>query len=147
MSRPRVRSRASTDPAAHAHGRMPDDSIALLPAAELARRVRARELSPVEVLDACLERVEALNPALNAVVTLDPRARDAARELERRISAGERVGALAGVPVGIKDVTQVGGVRTTFGSPLFTDHVPEGNAPGVRRARAGGARVPGEAES
>jgi len=123
---------------------MPDDSIALLPAAELARRVRARELSPVEVLDACLERVEALNPALNAVVTLDPRARDAARELERRISAGERVGALAGVPVGIKDVTQVGGVRTTFGSPLFTDHVPEEDALVVRRLRAADALILGK---
>jgi amidase len=123
---------------------MPDDSIALLPAAELARRVRARELSPVEVLDACLERVEALNPALNAVVTLDPRARDAARALERRIAAGERVGALAGVPVGIKDVTQVGGVRTTFGSPLFADHVPEEDALVVRRLRAADALILGK---
>ncbi|MFL5539825.1 MAG: amidase, partial [Longimicrobiaceae bacterium] len=71
---------------------MPDDSIALLPAAELARRVRARDLSPVEVLDACLERVEALTPSINAVVTLDPGARDAARALERRIGAGEDPG-------------------------------------------------------
>jgi Asp-tRNA(Asn)/Glu-tRNA(Gln) amidotransferase A subunit family amidase len=63
----------------------------------------------VEVLDACLERLEALNPALNAVVTLDPRARDEARELERRMAAGEDVGPLAGLPVGIKDVTEVGG--------------------------------------
>lgn len=123
---------------------MPDDSIALLPAAELARRVRARELSPVEVLDAALARVEALNPALNAVVTLDPTARDVARELERRIAAGEDVGILAGVPVGIKDVTQVGGVRTTFGSPLFSDHVPEDDALVVRRLRAAGAVILGK---
>ena len=123
---------------------MPEDSIALLPAAELARLVRARELSPVEVLDACLERVEALNPALNAVVTLDPRARDAARDLERRIAAGERVGPLAGVPVGIKDVTQVGGVRCTFGSPLFADHVPEADALVVRRLRAADAVILGK---
>src|SRR5215211_1161437 len=123
---------------------MPDDSIALLPAAELARRVRARELSPVEVLDACLERVEALNPEINAVVTLDPRARDAARDVERRIAAGERVGPLAGVPVGIKDVTQVGGVRCTFGSPLFAEHVPEEDALVVRRLRAADAVILGK---
>ncbi|MFL5381733.1 MAG: amidase [Longimicrobiaceae bacterium] len=123
---------------------MPDDSIALLPAAELARRVRARELSPVEVLDACLERVEALNPSINAVVTLDPGARDAARALERRVAAGEDPGPLAGLPVGIKDVTQVGGVRTTFGSPLFADHVPEEDALVVRRLRAAGAVILGK---
>src|SRR4051812_16661489 len=123
---------------------MPDDSIALLSAAELARRVRARELSPVEVLEACLARVEALGPAINAVVTPDPRAMDEARALERRIAAGEDVGPLAGVPVGIKDVTQVGGLRTTFGSPLFSDHVPEEDALVVRRLRAAGAVIVGK---
>ena len=123
---------------------MADDSIALLTAAELARRVRARELSPVEVLEACLARVEALNPTLNAVVTLDPRAMDEARALERRIGAGEDVGPLAGVPVGIKDVTQVGGLRTTFGSPLFADHHPEDDALVVRRLRAAGAVILGK---
>jgi amidase len=123
---------------------MPEESIALLPAAELARLVRARELSPVEVLDACLERVEALNPAINAVVTLDPGARGAAVALERRIAKGEEVGPLAGVPVGIKDVTQVGGVRTTFGSPLFAEHVPEHDALVVRRLRAADALILGK---
>ncbi|HEX2189101.1 MAG TPA: amidase family protein, partial [Longimicrobiaceae bacterium] len=101
------------------------DPLALLPAHELARRVRARELSAEEVLEACLERVERLNPALNAVVTLDPRAREQARGLDLRLARGEDPGILAGLPVGIKDVTQVGGLRCTFGSPLFADHVPE----------------------
>src|SRR4051812_31536483 len=123
---------------------MPDDSIALLSAAELARRVRARELSPVEVLEACLARVEALGPAINAVVTPDPRALDEARALEQRIAAGEDVGPLAGVPVGIKDVTQVAGVRTTFGSPLFADHHPEEDALVVRRLREAGALILGK---
>ena len=123
---------------------MPGGSLALLPAHELARRVRARELSPVEVLDACLERVERLNPALNAVVTLNPRAHDEARELERRLGRGEDVGILAGLPVGIKDVTQVGGLRCTFGSPLFADHVPEEDALVVRRLREAGAVILGK---
>ncbi|HEX5727509.1 MAG TPA: amidase family protein [Longimicrobiaceae bacterium] len=123
---------------------MPDPELALLPAHELARRVRARELSPVEVLDACLARVERLNPAINAVVTLNPRARDEARALERRIAAGEDVGPLAGLPVGIKDVTEVAGVRTTYGSPLFADHVPAEDAEVVRRFRQAGAVILGK---
>ncbi|MBV9107859.1 MAG: amidase [Gemmatimonadetes bacterium] len=123
---------------------MADESLALLTATEMARRVRAREVSPVEVLDACIARVERINPSLNAVVTPNPRARDEARELERRIAAGEDPGLLAGVPVGIKDVTQVGGVRTTFGSPLFADHVPGEDALVVRRLRAAGAVILGK---
>ena len=120
------------------------DEIAFLPAAEIARRVRARELSPVEVLDACMARVERLNPAINAVVTLNPRARDEAEEVARRIARGEDAGALAGVPVGIKDVTEVAGVRTTYGSPLFADHVPAEDALVVQRLRAAGAVVVGK---
>lgn len=123
---------------------MTDPSLADLPAHELARRVRARDVSPVEVLDACLARVEQVNPRINAVVTLNPAARDEAAALERRIAAGEDVGPLAGVPVGIKDVTEVAGVRTTYGSPLFADHVPGEDALVVRRLRAAGAVVLGK---
>ena len=113
-------------------------------AAGIARLVRSRELSPVEALRACMARVETLNPSLNAVVTLNPRAEDEARALERRIGAGEDVGPLAGVPVGIKDVTQVGGLRCTFGSPLFAGHVPAEDALVVRRLRAAGAVIVGK---
>ncbi|MBW3570321.1 MAG: amidase [Gemmatimonadetes bacterium] len=123
---------------------MSDDSIPLLPAHEVARRVRARDVSPVEVLDACMAQVERHNPALNAVVTLNHRARDEAGEIERRIARGEDVGPLAGVPVGIKDVTEVAGVRTTYGSPLFADHVPAEDAEVVRRLRAAGAVILGK---
>ena len=123
---------------------MPDESLALLTATEIARRVRAREASAVEVLDACLARVERINPTINAVVTPNPRARDEAEAIDRRIAAGEDVGPLAGVPAGIKDVTQVAGVRTTFGSPLFADHVPDEDALVVRRLRAAGAVILGK---
>lgn len=123
---------------------MPDDSLAIPSAAETARRVRSREISPVEALEACLERVERHNPALNAVVTLNPRAREEAAELERRIARGEDPGPLAGVPVGIKDVTEVAGLRTTYGSPLFADHVPDEDAEVVRRLRAAGAVIVGK---
>ncbi|HEU0015504.1 MAG TPA: amidase family protein [Longimicrobium sp.] len=123
---------------------MPDSPLALLPAHEIARRVRAREVSPVEVLDACLEVVESLNPTLNAVVTPNPRARDDAAELERRIGRGEDPGPLAGLPVGIKDVTEVGGLRTTYCSPLFADNVPDEDALVVKRFRRAGAIILGK---
>jgi amidase len=123
---------------------MPPESLALLPATEIARRVRARELSPVEVLDACLAQIDRHNPALNAVVTLNPRARGEAEALEARLARGEDVGPLAGVTVGIKDVTEVAGVRTTYGSPLFADHVPEHDAQVVERLRAAGAVIVGK---
>jgi amidase len=118
--------------------------LASLSAEEMALRIRTREVSPVEVLDACLERVDALNPVLNAVVTLNPAVRQDALALERRIAEGEAVGPLAGVPVGIKDVTEVGGVRTTYGSPLFADHVPDADALVVRRLRSADALVLGK---
>ena len=123
---------------------MADESLALLPAHELARRVRARDVSAAEVLDACMARVERLNGALNAVVTLNPHARAEACDLDVRIARGEDVGILAGLPVGIKDVTQVGGVRCTFGSPLFADHVPPEDALVVRRLRDAGAVILGK---
>lgn len=113
-------------------------------AGEIARAVSAREISPVEVVEAALRRVEERNPRINAVVTLNPRAVDDARDLERRLGRGEPAGLLAGVPVGIKDVTQVAGLRTTFGSPLYRDHVPDEDALVVQRLRAAGAIVLGK---
>jgi len=113
-------------------------------ASELAQLVRSREVSPVAVLDACLERLERFNPTLNAVVTVNERARDDARELERRLTKGETPGLLCGLPVGIKDVTPVKGLRTTFGSPLYRDFVPAEDALVVQRLRAAGAVILGK---
>ena len=113
-------------------------------AVEIARQVAACETSPVAVVEAALARVADVNPALNAIVTLNERARDDARALERRIASGEAPGLLAGVPVGIKDVTQVAGLRTTFGSPLYRDHVPDADALVVQRLRAAGAIILGK---
>ncbi len=113
-------------------------------AGAIARRVGAREVSPVEIVEAALARVAEVNPVLNAIVTLNERAVDDARALERRIAKGEAVGPLAGVPVGIKDVTQVAGLRTTFGSPLYKDHVPAEDALVVQRLRSAGAIILGK---
>ncbi len=93
---------------------------------------------------AALDRVERDNARLNAVVTLNPRALDDARALDARMAAGGDGGLLAGVPVGIKDITPVAGLRTTYGSPIFADHVPPDDAVVVARLRAAGAVVLGK---
>src|SRR2546430_8316019 len=124
---------------------MPNNSLLPdLSATELRRLIGAREVSPVEVLDACLARLERYNPTLNAVVTVNERARDDARDLERRLQNGEQPGLLCGLPVGIKDVTLVKGLRTTFGSTLYKDFVPATDALVVQRLRAAGAVILGK---
>ncbi len=120
------------------------EALADRSASELAALVRARDVSPVEVLEACLERLERHNPTLNAVVTLNERARDDAREVERRLMRGAPPGLLSGLPVGIKDVTPVAGLRTTFGSPLYKDFIPTEDALVVQRLRAAGAVILGK---
>ncbi|MDX1623543.1 MAG: amidase [Gemmatimonadota bacterium] len=120
-------------------GELPD-----LSALEIRRRIDAGEVSPIDVVEACLERLEAVNPALNAVVTVDERALEDARELEAALARGEAPGPLCGIPVGIKDVTEVAGLRTTWGSPLYADHVPEVDALVVRRLREAGAVILGK---
>jgi amidase len=112
-------------------------------AADLHRLIARRELSPVELVEACLRRMERLNGVLNAVVTLSDRAMDDARELEREVARG-LLRPLAGLPVGIKDVTPVAGLRTTYGCPLYADHVPQEDALVVRRLREAGAVILGK---
>src|SRR4051812_46155317 len=121
-----------------------DPGVTIQSASEISASVRARKRSPVEVVEEALARVEQRNPELNAIVTVNPRAVEDARALEKRIAKGEDVGPLAGVPVGIKDVTQVKELRTTFGSPLFADHIPAEDALVVDRFRAAGAIILGK---
>jgi amidase len=113
-------------------------------ASQIATRVRAREISPVAVVDEALARIGRRNGELNAIVTLNPNALDEARELEWRIADGQDVGPLAGVPVGIKDVTPVAGLRTTYGSPIYRDYVPAEDALIVQRFRDAGAIIIGK---
>lgn len=106
---------------------------------ELAGRIRAREVSPVEAVDAYLRRIEGMNPSLNAVVTLAPDASERAREAEAAVARGETLGALHGVPVTVKDTVEVRGLRATCGSRLRADYVADEDAPAVARLRAAGA--------
>lgn len=124
---------------------MSDMSIIKLPAREIARRVKAGEIAPAAVVEAHLAAIELHNPRLNAVVTpTAEQALDRARALERRLAAGEPVGPLAGVPVGVKDTHPTRGVRTTYGSPLMKDHVPDADALIVERMLAADAIMIGK---
>jgi amidase len=124
---------------------MGDESLTRKTARELAAMIKARAVSPVEVLDAHLAVIARVNPKLNAIVTLAAeQAKERARAVEAAVMGGERLGALAGLPVAIKDVTPTACIRTTFGSPLYKDHVPEEDAEAVSRLKAAGAIVLGK---
>jgi Asp-tRNA(Asn)/Glu-tRNA(Gln) amidotransferase A subunit family amidase len=97
---------------------MADKSLTRKTARELAAMIKSRAVSPVEVLNAHLAVIARVNPKLNAIVTLAAeQANERARAVEAAVMRGERLGALAGLPVAIKDVTPTAGIRTTFGSP------------------------------
>ncbi|MFZ0667913.1 MAG: amidase [Acidimicrobiales bacterium] len=97
-------------------------------ASELAKRIREREISPVEATQAYLERIDARNGRTNAYVTvLADQAMDAASAAEQKVASGAELGALHGVPVALKDSVPTAGVRTTSGSQVFKDSVPQVN--------------------
>jgi Asp-tRNA(Asn)/Glu-tRNA(Gln) amidotransferase A subunit family amidase len=113
-----------------------------LSAVEARRLIGTRKLSPVELLDSCLKRIAAVNPWLNAVVAMDEaRARAEAKAAEQAVMAGKPLGALHGLPLGVKDLEETEGLRTTFGSPIHKDHVPKADERGVAVLRAAGAVV------
>jgi amidase len=121
---------------------MTDNNLVRKSARELARLIRTRAVSPIEVLDAYLDVIEALNPKLNAIVTLAAeQARDGAQRAEAAVMKNEPLGPMHGLPIGIKDVTTTAGIRTTFASSLFKDYVPAEDAEAVRRLKAAGAIV------
>ena len=106
---------------------MADETLTWKTARELAALIKSRAISPVEVLDAHLAVIERVNPKLNAIVTLATEAaRASARAAEDAVIRGEALGPLHGLPIGVKDVTATAGIRTTYGSPLYKDHVPSG---------------------
>jgi aspartyl-tRNA(Asn)/glutamyl-tRNA(Gln) amidotransferase subunit A len=111
----------------------------------LAQQIRTRNLSPVEVVDAVLRRIEALQPTVNAFITVTAgEAREAARRAEAALMAGDAVGPLHGVPFSAKDLLFTKGIRTTMGSAIFADQVPAEDAVPVRRLRAAGAILIGK---
>jgi amidase len=119
--------------------------LCFTPAVDLLKLYRARRVSPLEVMQAVLARIDAVNPDVNAIVTLvrEDALRDA-RRATATLRRGARLPPLFGVPVGIKDVTVTKGIRTTHGSKLFESHVPDEDALVVERLRAAGAIVIGK---
>jgi amidase len=115
------------------------------PATELAGLIRRKAVSPVEVVDAALERIEQVNPSVNAYVTVTAaEARAAARASEEAVARGAALGPLHGVPYSLKDLTPTRGIRTTMGSKIFEHYVPEEDAILVERLRAAGAILLGK---
>ncbi len=114
-------------------------------ATELGRMLRAGELSPVELLDATLRRIERLNPAINAIIATDETgARAAAKDSENRLRSGQSRGPLEGVPLTAKDHILVKGMPATWGSKVFADFVPETDELPVTRLRDAGAIILGK---
>ncbi|MCL6640349.1 MAG: amidase, partial [Candidatus Rokubacteria bacterium] len=125
---------------------MAKDDRCWLSATELAALIRTRKVSPVEVVDAVLARIEKVNPRLNAYVTLTAdEARRRARAAERAVMRrSARLGPLHGVPFSVKDLVITRGVRTTFGTPLYRDNIPDEDAPMVERLLAAGGVLLGK---
>jgi Asp-tRNA(Asn)/Glu-tRNA(Gln) amidotransferase A subunit family amidase len=116
-----------------------------LSATEARALIGAKKLSPVELLESCLARIEQVNPAVNAIVARDDvRARREAKAAEDAVMRGDTLPALHGLPVGIKDLEETEGLRTTWGSPIFRDYVPDHDAGMVARVRAAGGIVIGK---
>ncbi|MBN8888766.1 MAG: amidase, partial [Rhodospirillales bacterium] len=126
------------------------DELIRLTATEAVARLKRGEISPLELVEAAAARIAAVDGAVNALPTLClDRARAHARELmagRRREAEGEP-GWLAGLPVAIKDLADVAGVRTTYGSPIFRDHVPERSHPLVERIERKGGIVIGKSNT
>ena len=119
--------------------------LCFTPATELAAAIRERRLSPVEIVDAVLARIEAVNPHINAYLAVDAeRARDAAKAAEAGVMRGQASGALYGLPVSIKDLELVAGLRCTFGSKFFADNIADSDGLVTERAKGAGGIVIGK---
>src|SRR5260370_957960 len=119
--------------------------LAFMPAAELAALIARRAGSPVEIVDAGLDRIHRAPPRLNAFITVcGDEARAAAKMTEAAVMRGDTLGPLHGVPFAVKDLVNTKGVRTTFGSVALAENVPGADSPAVARLKAAGAILVGK---
>jgi amidase len=122
-----------------------DQEIAFWPSSTLVDAIRSRDFSATDLVGLYVDRIERVNPAINAVVTCDAdRALAEAASIDQGLARGERVGPLAGLPMTIKDVIEVAGMRCTAGAVELRDHVPARDAPAVAMLRAAGAIILGK---
>jgi aspartyl-tRNA(Asn)/glutamyl-tRNA(Gln) amidotransferase subunit A len=121
------------------------DEIWRMDGTDQLKAIKRREISPEDALDASLQRIDELNDKLNAFCVVDEEgAKQAAREAEKAIKNGKQLGKLHGVPVAIKDLITVRGMRTTFGSKIYEDFVPERDSVVVKRIRDEGGIIIGK---
>ena len=124
---------------------MPMSELCDLTATQLRQMIGRKDISPVELVDACIERVERVDPQLNAMVTKSyERARAEARDAEKSVLDGDELGLLHGLPVGIKDLDATAGIRTTSGSQLYADHIPTQDQGVVANIRGAGGIILGK---
>ena len=122
-----------------------NEELLAVSAVELRRRIGSKEISPVELLETCIERIARINPAVKAVTaTCYDRARAEAKAAEKAVLSGKPLGLLHGLPTGIKDLDETEGLLTTFGSQLYRDFIPDRDNAMVARVRAAGAIVVGK---
>ena len=108
---------------------MPDNEICYLTAREIWHQISKHEISATEVMQAHLSQIERVNPTVNAIITLQPdRAMEDAKAADEAIARGDDIGPLHGLPIAVKDLTLTKGIRTTFGSPIFKDNIPDQDA-------------------
>ena len=113
-----------------------------LTAVDARRLIGAKKLSPVELMASCLKRIATTNPVANAIVVMDEAlAKKQAKAAEKQVMRGDALGLLHGLPTGIKDLHPVAGMRSTWGSLIFKDHVPEADDEMVARLRSAGANI------
>jgi amidase len=121
------------------------DDLCFMTALELTQRLRRKEVSAREVMEAHLRQVARVNPKVNAIVTLvEERALAAARAADEQLARGTPIGTLHGLPIAHKDLQETKGIRTTYGSPIYKDHVPDFDTLLVQRLRQAGALALGK---
>jgi chemotaxis protein histidine kinase CheA len=123
----------------------PSSDLCFTSATELAAMIRSKKVSAREVMQAHLAQIERVNPAVNSIVTLvaDRAMKDAAAA-DEELAHGKPRGPLHGLPIAHKDLVETKGIRTTFGSPFFRDHIPNADAPIITLIRQGGALTIGK---
>jgi len=124
---------------------MNKEDICFLPAYEMAEKIKSQELTSQEITEVIIERIEKINPIINAYCTptLDL-AREMAKKADEAVKSGEKLGVLNGIPLSIKDLTETKGIRTTYGSLLYEDYIPSEDDIEVKRLKKAGCVILGK---
>ncbi|MFX1428272.1 MAG: amidase, partial [Promethearchaeota archaeon] len=124
---------------------MNKEDICFMPAYEMVERIRSQEITSLEITETIIERIKKINPIVNAYCTPTyDLARDMAKNADKAVKKGEKLGSLHGIPTSIKDLMQTKGIKTTFGSKLYEDFIPDQNDIAVQRLINSGCVILGK---